>query len=69
MGGGDGRACGVERSTVVPGRAGIAEGVAVRVKGAGMRWAQETARDELGIRQIRAAILFVCLFLNDSLVQ
>ena len=44
-------------------------GRAVRVKETGTRWGQQSARDEVVTRQIREAILFVCLVLNDSLVQ
>ena len=69
MGVGDGRAWGVDRSTAAPGRSGRTGGRAVIVKGAGTRWGRQSARDEVGARQIREAILFVCLVFNDSLVQ
>jgi hypothetical protein len=41
----------------------------LRVKETGTRWGQQSARDEVLTRQIREAIMFVCLVLNDSLVQ
>lgn len=69
MGVGDGRAWGVDRSTAAPGRSGRTGGRTVRVKETGTRWGQQSARDEVVTRQIREAILFVCLVLNDSLVQ